>query len=192
MAEFPLQPRKRFFPAKPQEPPIPKGEYLLPEACPSEAIVPYTPSGIINILPQSAANFELLLTGELPLIIADPTNPPKAELVEAFFDLMHNLGSVHSWDRFYQMAGLVKGGKGLNRTDIYIVDRHGRRYLLLDVESDWGGETGYLSLRPLGKAGRGGRTINIDIEEAYGYMVPVLLMRKHPGRKTRRSRRRYF
>lgn len=183
MAEFPLQPRKSFFPAQLPGPQIPKGEYLISSASPTEALVPYFPPERIDVLPKSAADFELLLAGNLPLIIADPSNQPKPELVETFFELMHSLGSAQSWMRLYERAGLIRGGKGVNNTDLYVVDRHGQRYLVLDVELDWGGETGYLSLRPVGKKGRGGKVINIDIEDAYGYMVPVLLMRKPFGRR---------
>lgn len=182
MAEFPLQPRKAFFPTKPRGTLIPQGSYLRQDSSPSEAIIPYSPTSRVDLLPASAANFEMLMGGSMPLIIADPTNQPKPELVESFFMLMTNLGSAQSWRDLYEKAGMLHGGKGINNTDLYVIDRHNRRYLVLDVELDWGGETGYLSLRPVGRGSRGGRTISVDIEEAYSYMIPVLLMRKRPGR----------
>jgi len=175
MSQFPLQPHQPSGL-------IPEQNYVIEGVAPEHALVPYELSSSSQILPREAADFNLLAKGRLPFIITAPGREPKPELIASLYTLLHNLNIAQAWDDLLIQLGALPGLGG-TRADLYVVDQHGERYKVIDIELDFGGETGQLVLRHIGRRSRQG-VMRVDIEQAYGYMLPVVMYRgKGPARR---------
>ena len=65
---------------------------------------------------------------------------------------------------------------------LYVMDGHGERYKVLDVEIDPGGETGELVLQHLGRRSRHG-SMRVDIQDGYGKMLPFVVYKQQNFRR---------
>jgi len=202
LPQRPKKPRGAFLPAK-HSPAMPVGNYINRNAESYENIlIPYQPSGEIHTLPVGSINFNLLLEGKLPFIIAPPGSLQKAAVNAQLAILLENLNNINAWeDMLIQLHALP--GLGGQVARLYIINSRSERYLVLQADLDPGGETGTLLLQPLGRAGRSGRKINLDPESLIDYSaeppkpwgLPVILykpsgvVKKNPDEDIRRLER---
>jgi hypothetical protein len=95
----------------------------------------------------------------------------KPRVVESLAKLItvHGLADINAW---YDLDAFLG-----NSADLYVMDRYGERYKVVDVLHDPGGETGELVLMHLGRKSRGGKRLYIDIWDAYKKMIPFVVYR---------------
>ena len=145
--------------------PVPEGSYL-----PSLPPVGEIPQGQ-PLIPR--ASLDVMISGKFPLIRVREGQlwKVKPRVVEALAKLItvEGLANINAWYDLDAFAG--------NSADLYVMDSHGERYKVEDVLHDYGGETGQLVLRHLGRRSRGGKLLYIDIWDAYKKMVPFIVYR---------------
>jgi len=141
---------------------------------PSGSLVPSCP--LVEEIPDNQpmvprATFELMLSGNFPLIRVPKGESwrVKPDLIKRMSSLMTKQGIADA-NRWYDL--LASCGTGAT---IYVMDSHGERYRVVDVNIDLGGETGELVLQHLGRRSRGGAVMRIDIWDAYGKMIPFVV-----------------
>lgn len=134
------------------------------------------PAGLTT--PPRGLDFMALAHGEQPTIYLTEGAREKPEITRA----MHHLATAHplagvanpdAWEDLLAAAG--------RSATVYVVDRAGERWGVMEVLWDPGGETGQLRLRHLGPRSRGGQSLLVDLQEAFGYMIPVVVY-KSPRR----------
>lgn len=129
---------------------------------------------IPGIPPRSAAKFDLLESGKAPFIIMPVGSYEKLRITQSMYYLLHNLKDPQAWENVWIAIGGIPGHGGANGTaELYVVDRSNERYQVIDLDLDYGGETGSLRLRHVGRRSR--ERIEIDVEQAYGYMLPIVM-----------------
>lgn len=151
--------------------------YFLPGK-PSEAFVPEVMPRGAPVRPPMGLQFNALATGGAPLVFKPEGVQERPRVNEALYNLLQGqvqygqgLISPDAWEDLLASAGTV--------AKVYVVDRRGERYELREVLFDHGGETGRLVLRHLGARSREGDLV-IDIRQAYGYMLPVVVYKDYP------------
>lgn len=135
-----------------------------------QALVPVqAPSGMYY--PPAKLDFARLARGELPLVYTSGDAQPVAQVQAALSALVFSpaergLVNPRAWDDLLAAAG--------RRAGVWVVDRSGERWQVLEVLFDPGGETGQLVLRHLGRRARQGELL-VDLQDAYGFMIPVVV-----------------
>lgn len=173
---------KPFLPVSSKD--IPTGGYVDKN---TGALIPYQSQQHMGMLPRQAANFNLLIRGEMPLIIAPQGAIQKPKINNQLAVLLHHMNNIQAWnDMLIQLGALpMQGGK---QAGLYLVDRHNRRWLILDIVFyDRSGETGQLLLEPIGQ--RSGKKIHLDPEDLVDHStnppspfgIPVILYRGGRG-----------
>lgn len=187
---------KPFLPFIPSQ--IPTGNYIE-----NDALVPYESPQKMELLPQYAANFRFLIEGKLPFIIAPLGSIQKPRVNAQLAVLLNHLNNIQAWDDMLIQVHALPGLGG-QLAKLYLIDRHNRRYLVLNVELDPGRETGTLLLRPIGRRGRGGQKMRLDPEGLVDYStnpptpfgLPLILYksgitrRRNPDEDIRKLERR--
>lgn len=165
-------------------------EPLLPAT--AEAFLPM-PAPKTMTTPPRGLVFSDLASGEAPLIYQPEGTYEKPAITEALQSML-TVGPVmgitnpNTWEDLLAAAGA-------GTADVFVVDRRGERYKVIDVLFDFGGETGELRLRHLGRRSRQG-DLYVDLERAFGYMIPIVVyksrqsFRKNPDERMRRLARR--
>lgn len=185
---------KPFLPAIPSDQ-IPIGNYIK-----NDILVPYESPQRMEILPEHAADFRLIIEGKLPFIIAPRGSIQKSRINAQLAVLLNNLNNIQAWNDMLIQVQSSPGYTG-REAKLYLIDRHNRRYLVLGsplggAELDPGRETGTLLLQPIGRRGRGGQKIRLDPEDLVDYStdpptpfgLPVILYKSYgPTRKYRRN-----
>lgn len=144
----------------------PQGTYFLPGAPAERSLVLFrTPAR--TYYPPKKLDFRLLATGKLPLVYVPEYRRPRKDVTLAHVHLLRNLRDPDAWDRMLAICGITNAR-------LWVVDRRGERYRVVGLEYDYGGESGQLKLQPTGKASRGGVLKWVDIEDGYGYMIPIV------------------
>lgn len=127
--------------------------------------------------PLARATFDVMLSGAYPLVRVPKGHAwmAKSSVSGAVSALMTPQGLVdpQRWLDLQAACG--------HTADLYVMDRHGERYRVIDVLPDAGGETGRLLLRHVGRRSRTGDSL-VDIQEAYGYMLPFVVYKKQNPR----------
>jgi hypothetical protein len=124
-------------------------------------------------LPENVISFNLLAKGQHPFIVLAERRNLDPEVEEAFMDLMANLNVASCWERLFIRIRI-------RSADLYVIDRNNNRYLVKDVILDWGSSSsGVLKLQPLGKKGRKQTRMDMDVAEAYGFMLPVIVYKPY-------------
>lgn len=151
---------------------IPAGEYVDAErGILYPAIL--EPQNLRNsYLPRDLLKFNLLREGRHPFIIAAEDREESPEITSALFDLFANFNDADYWEKLFIQTSS-------RNAELFVIDRRNERYRVKEVEIDVGGETGVLVLQHLGKRGRGGKLIRIDIEEGANHMMPVVVYKPH-------------
>lgn len=174
-------PDDRQLPAIIQGDQFPVQPYVNPEAAAENYFVPavWQPPvfAVSGVPPKTAANFALLSKGLAPFIIMPVGTYEKERITQAMHFLLHNLSLPMAWEGVWVAIGGIPGHGGANGTaELYVVDRRNERYQVIDVDLDYGGETGRLVLRHIGRRSR--ERIEIDIEHAFSYMLPIVMYKK--------------
>ena len=142
--------------------PLPHGSLLATSAIVSEI------KSDEPLIPR--ATFELMLSGRFPLIRIPEGKAwiLKPKIVQNFLQLMTqtNLLDPQKWYDLLASCSLS--------ANLYVMDRYGERYKVIDVEIDPGGETGVLVLQHLGRRNRQGY-FKVDIQDGYGNMLPFIV-----------------
>lgn len=143
----PVPPEQRYLPALRPEP-LPRGEWRPPRA-----------------------TFELAASGRFPLAYMPEGTYEKPGLAAAHAQLLTpaGLASPAAWYNLLAAAG--------HSANVFLIDRHGERWQLIDVLFDYGGETGQLKLRHVGARSREGDRL-VDIRMAYGHAIPVVVYKR--------------
>lgn len=142
-----IPPEQRFLPALRPEP-LPRGEWKPPQS-----------------------TFELAASGRLPLVYMPEGTYEKPGLVTAHARLLTpaGLASPTAWYDLLAAAG--------HSANVFLIDRYGERWRLIDVLLDYGHETGQLQLRHVGARSRGGDRY-VDVSAAYGHAIPIVVYKR--------------
>ena len=142
-----VPPEHPFLPALRPEP-LPRGEWKPPQA-----------------------TFELAASGRFPLVYMPEGTYGKPGLTTAHAQLLTRTGlaSPVAWYNLIAAAGVS--------ANVFLIDRHGERWRLVDVLLDYGQETGQLVLRHVGSMSRGGDHV-MDIRLVYGNAIPVVVYKR--------------
>jgi hypothetical protein len=158
----------------------PEGEHL-PDLPPPAgpflpAPLPTTREGQHQAPPENVS-FELLATGQAPLVYAPPGVQVKPQVYRALHGLLApgagkpQLQSAARWEDLHAALGAPWGDK------LFVVDLNNERWEVVKVHWDYMSDTGELELRHLGAKSRGGRTHFADLSAAYGRMIPVVALK---------------
>jgi len=154
----------------------PNGEknYLPSKPSPGDNLLPGYP--LVEEIPKNQpliprATFDVMLSGNFPLIRVSEGGSwkIKPKVTQTMSQLITKEGIANP-DRWYDLFAAC----GTSAT-LYVMDTHGERYRVVDIDIDYGGETGQLILQHLGRRSRGGNLMLIDIWEAYGKMLPFVV-----------------
>ena|GEM_PF-2544653 len=138
----------------------------LPAHIPSTALAPRRVPASKQV--PGRAEAEAVLQGKGSLVLLPKGAVERPEVTAALGQLLGQLRSVDAWERLFLEVG--------SRAGLYVVTRQGEFYRVRDVIVDPGGESGVLRVTGLGRASRRG-PMEVDVEEAYGYMVPYVAYR---------------
>lgn len=158
-------------------------EPLLPAS--AEAFLPM-PAPKTMTTPPRGLVFADLASGEAPLIYQPEGTYEKPAITQALQSML-TVGPVmgitnpNTWEDLLAAAGA-------GTADVFVVDRRGERYKVIDVLFDFGGESGELRLRHLGRRSRQG-DLYVDLERAFGYMIPIVV---YKSRQSFRKNPPYF
>jgi len=183
--QYPIQPYQGgfFAPISPSSQ-IPRREewhYVTPGQNSTEAgLVVYNSLQRLDFLPKVLGDFQALSRGQLPSIISQESAPDPVTL-EMFYALLHSMEKPQAWHQLFKHLEELGKPPRSQRIDFYVTNHHDERFLILNVSLDFGGESGKLILQPLGRRSRG-RYPDVDIEDAYGIMWPLLLYHPSFGR----------
>ena len=115
------------------------------------------------------ATFEVMLSGNFDFIRVPEGClwMVKPRITDVFSRLLtrRGLADPQTWYDMLAACGSL--------AHLYVMDRYGERYKVIDVTLDPGGETGVLIVNHLGRRSRSGY-MSIDIHDAYGKMLPFV------------------
>jgi hypothetical protein len=153
-------PQDSLLPAAPVAAEVPAGDALIPRA-----------------------DLQLMLSGNFSLIRVPRGHSwmVKPKVTQGMTQLMTGSGLADP-QRWYDL--LASCGLSAN---LYVMDGHGERYKVIDVEIDPGGETGELILQHLGRRSRQGY-MRVDIQDGYGRMLPFVVYKEQHSRRNPESR----
>lgn len=121
-------------------------------------------------------DFQALASGSSPLVFL----PAGVSHVPAVSTAMEKLllsapdsGGLTTPDAWEDLIASV-GTRG----DVFVVDRSGERWKVLDIEFDPGAYTGRLRLLHQGRVARYGPRL-VDLHEAYGFMLPIVVYKQY-------------
>lgn len=134
--------------------------------------------------PLARASFDVLLSGKVPLIRFPIGHSWMAKpAVEAAVGAIMSPQGLIDPQRWLDLQAACG-----HTAELYVIDRHGERYRVMDVLPDAGGETGQLLLRHLGRKSRSGDML-VDLQDGYGKMLPFVAYKKqNPPRRKRKGR----
>lgn len=161
-------------------------EPLLPVTLPKDSLLPAFPAAAEipetdALIPR--ADLQLMASGKFPLIRVPPGYlwMVKPKVTNNMSQLMTRSGLADP-QRWYDLLASCSLSANL-----YVMDSHGERYKVIDVEIDPGGETGELILQHLGRRSRQGN-MRIDIHDGYGRMLPFVVYKEQYPRQNPESR----
>jgi len=187
LPSIPEEDDKPFLPARSSQH-IPLANYIH-----QGHLVPYIAPSSIDFLPEEAARFDLLLEGQLPMIIAPHGAIQKSKINNQLVVLLNHMNNIQAWDDMLIQLGHLPG-QGGKRAGLYLVDRHDRIYLVLDVDFyDRSRRSGDLILEPIGQDTRRKvalnpkKLIDYSTDPPSPFAVPVLLYRgrRNPDKELR-------
>lgn len=149
---------------------------LLPVSLPQDSLLPAIPiaaeiSSNDVLIPR--ASLALMASGKFTLIRVPEGHlwMVKSNTVRDMTKLMSRSGLANPQYWYDLLASCSTSA------NLYVMDAHGERYKVLDVEIDPGGETGELVLQHLGRRSRQG-SMRVDIHEGYGKMLPFVVYKQ--------------
>jgi hypothetical protein len=162
----------------------PEEPHQLPAILPKDSLLPALPTATEipageNMIPH--ADLQLMASGRFPLIRVPAGHmwvvKPKVSSDMTQLMTRSGLSDPQRWYDLFASCSLS--------ADLYVMDRHGERYKVIDVLVDPGGETGELVLQHLGRRSRQGN-MRVDIQDGYGKMLPFVVykhqhFRRNPG-----------
>jgi len=138
---------------------------------PRDSLLPAVPAQVLprNVWSPPRVSWDLMTSGRQPLVYLPEGVPEKPGVRTALEQVMtrEGLASVDAWERL-----LVEVG---NRGKLFVVDRNGERWQVLDVVAYYGGDSGYLRVRHIGRLG----DRSVDIHEVYGRAIPVVVYKPY-------------
>lgn len=170
--------QSRFFPAlqarkeKGREI-FPVAEYINPET--GDLVVASVNKEIVTggWLPPDIIQFKYLAQGQHPLLIAPEGRDAHPEVIKALQSLLTNLEVATLWEQLFIQTSS-------RSAQLFVIDQRNDRYRVVDVVVDVGDDySGVLKLQPMGRRGRGGKQMQIDIQNAYSYMLPVVVYKPY-------------
>lgn len=131
---------------------------------------PDLPAPVRGGLPRQHS-FEMLARGEAPLVYLPEGVSEVPQARQAMTNLITKhpleggLATPDAWEDLLAALG--------RRARVFVVTRNGERWEVIDVFYDPGGYTGQLLVRHQGRLARSGDRL-IDLQDAYGYMIPIV------------------
>lgn len=142
-------------------------QYFVPGVPATEAFVPFQVPEHAHTPPR--VQFELLAQGQQPFVYMPPGTVERPAITRALYELLasgYGMATPAAWEDLLAAVG--------QSAKLFVIDGYGERWEVRDVLFDYGGETGELILRHLGRRSREGDFV-VDLQEAYGRMLPVVV-----------------